>query len=139
MTPSLASKVGLRENHRAILVHAPDGMADTLAGPGVAFTKALRGAFDHIVAFVTSQAQMDKRFPSLKSHLAPGGALWVAWPKARQMETDLRLPAVIEIGYRHGLVESKTISLGATWSAIKFTHPKAGKVYRNRFGTLPTA
>ena len=52
--------------------------------------------------------------------------------------TDLVLPEVIRIGYRHGLVESKTLSVDATWSAIKFTHPVAGKVYKNSYGQLPT-
>jgi hypothetical protein len=35
------------------------------------------------------------------------------------------------------LVESKTISVNDTWSAIKFTHPKKGKVYKNSYGKLP--
>jgi hypothetical protein len=48
------------------------------------------------------------------------------------------LPEVIGIGYRHGLVESKTLSVDATWSAIKFTHPIKGKVYKNSYGQLPT-
>ena len=64
--------------------------------------------------------------------------LWVSWPKNRQLGTDLSLPEVIRIGYRHGLVESKTLSVNATWSAIKFTHPVAGKVYNNAFGQLPS-
>ena len=42
------------------------------------------------------------------------------------------------MGYRHGLVESKTLSVDATWSAIKFTYPVAGKVYSNRYGQLPS-
>ena len=56
---------------------------------------------------------------------------------------DLGLPKVIEIGYEHGLVESTALRVDDTWSAIKFTHPKKGKVYRNTYGTLardePTA
>jgi hypothetical protein len=63
--------------------------------------------------------------------------LWVSWPKSKKLETDLAQPKVIEIGYNHGLVESKTLSVDATWSAIKFTHPKKSKAYNNSNGQLP--
>jgi hypothetical protein len=62
--------------------------------------------------------------------------LWVSWPKGRAGGTDLTLRDVIAIGYRHGLVESKTISITAIWSAIKFTYPKPGKQYNNSYGRL---
>ena len=52
------------------------------------------------------------------------------------LESALR---AIEIGYRHGLVESTCLRIDETWSGLKFTHPKRGKVYNNRFGTLPNA
>ncbi|HIX00988.1 MAG TPA: hypothetical protein H9871_12695 [Candidatus Nesterenkonia stercoripullorum] len=51
--------------------------------------------------------------------------------RAEDMEAHFR------IGYRHGLVESKTLAVDATWSAIKFTHPRPGQHYNNSFGTLP--
>ena len=53
------------------------------------------------------------------------------------METDLTLPEIIRIGYDHGLVESTTLRIDDTWSGMKFTHPKSGKVYRNSYGRLP--
>ena len=63
--------------------------------------------------------------------------LWVSWPKGKQLGTDLALPHVIRIGYSHGLVESSCLSVDATWSALKFTHPKKGKTYNNSYGKLP--
>lgn len=50
-----------------------------------------------------------------------------------------RVGNATRIGYSHGLVESTTLSIDATWSAIKFTHPKPGKTYRNSYGQLPTS
>ncbi len=61
----------------------------------------------------------------------------MSWPKGRKLGTDLTLPHVIRIGYSHGLVESTTLSVDGTWSAMKFTHPKRGKDYKNSFGHLP--
>jgi hypothetical protein len=63
--------------------------------------------------------------------------LWISWPKNRQLGTDLTLPTVIQIGYGHGLVESKCLSVNSTWSALKFTHPREGKAYNNSYGRLP--
>ena len=60
----------------------------------------------------------------------------MSWPKNGKLETDLKLTTVIRLGYDHVLVESKTISIDGTWSAIKFTHPKHGKVYANSYGQL---
>ena len=62
--------------------------------------------------------------------------LWVSWPKNGQLETDLSLPKIINIVYGFGLVESTALSINNTWSALKFTHPKKGKVYNNSHGTL---
>ncbi len=76
---------------------------------------------------------------SLKPHLKPWGTLWLSWPKGKRLGSDLGLPKVIEIGYNHGLVESTCLRVDDTWAALKFTHPKKGKVYHNRYGTLPDA
>ena len=98
----------------------------------------LSGLFDYIHIFVTDQKKLDTSFPKMKRHLRESGMLWVSWPKGGALETDLNLKKVIAIGYSHNLVESKTISVDATWSAIKFTFPKAGKQYQNSYGQLGT-
>jgi hypothetical protein len=136
MAKPLASKLGLLKSKRAILIDAPGEISRELAA-GASFFGSLTGSFDFIHAFFRSQAKLEARFRVLKSHLAPGGALWISWPKGRQLESDLSLPGIIEMGYRHGLVESKTIGVDSTWSAIKFTFPKKGKVYKNSYGRLP--
>jgi hypothetical protein len=57
--------------------------------------------------------------------------------RGKAMGTDLTLREVIRIGYDHGLVESTTLKIDDNWSAIKFTHHKRGKEYRNSYGKLP--
>jgi hypothetical protein len=44
---------------------------------------------------------------------------------------------VIAIGYSAGLVESTCLRVDEVWAGLRFTRPKAGKVYANSFGTLP--
>ena len=79
---------------------------------------------------------MDDLFAKLKTNLKPTGMLWLSWPKGKKLGTDLTLPVIIKIGYGHGLVESTCLSVDATWSGLKFTHPKKDKVYQNSYGQL---
>jgi hypothetical protein len=136
MIKTVSAKMGIRNDMRAIFINAPEAAVDDIHPPTLQISNRLVGAFDYIHLFATREANVHKKFPLLKSHLKPTGMLWISWPKAGQQNTDLTLHGVIKIGYDHGLVESKTLSVNSTWSAIKFTHPKKGKVYKNKFGKL---
>jgi hypothetical protein len=136
MTGSVLKKMGIKDEARAYLVNAPTEAMEVIDLSRLDLATRLTGTFDYIHLFTKSQKEFDDRFPRLKSHLKPTGMLWVSWPKNRKLGTDLTLTKVIELGYNHGLVESKTISIDETWSAIKFTHPRQGKVYKNSYGKL---
>lgn len=130
-------KMGLKGGYRAYLLNAPASAIEAMDMPELEVIEQLRGFFDYIHLFVRTQTELDNEFPKLRDHLRPSGKIWVSWPKAKQLGTDLTLPTVIRIGYDHGMVESTTLSIDSVWSAIKFTHPKQGKTYSNSYGTLP--
>lgn len=134
---TVAEKMGIKPHMRALLRHAPDGIEDDLKLPDLTRDSKLSGAFDYLHLFVIKADELDDSFPEMKNHVALGGMLYVSWPKSRQLDTDLTLKKVIGIGYSHGMVESTTLSVNSVWSAIKFTHPKPGKTYRNSYGKLP--
>src|SRR5688572_12077275 len=138
MTTTVSDKMGIKEGGRAIFVDAGETALEAIDPPSLDVASELAGEFDYIHLFARTRAELDDAFPKLKAHLEPRGMLWVSWPKNKKLGTDLALPKVIEIGYTHGLVESKTLSVDATWSAMKFTHPKKGKVYNNSYGQLPS-
>jgi hypothetical protein len=133
----VSQKMGIKEGMRAFFVNAPLSALDAINLPTLNIASQLRGQFDYIHVFTITQAEMDDLFPKLKRHLKPTGMLWISWPKNKKLNTDLVLPKVINIGYSHGLVESICLSVDATWSGLKFTHPKKGKEYHNSFGQLP--
>lgn len=137
VTRTVAAKMGLKAGARAFLWHAPRSAVEAIAAPELTVAPRLAGRFDYLHLFALSQEQLNENFPLLKEHLKPGGILWVSWPKRRQLGTDLTLREVIRIGYSHGLVESTTLSVDETWSAMKFTFPVEGRIYRNSYGTLP--
>jgi hypothetical protein len=136
MTTPLLKKIGVKQGMRSILIAAPPEAIEAIGLPGDDVAHKLAGSFNYIHFFVTGQEELDATFRKLKSHLRADGMLWVSWPKGGALGTDLTLRKVIEIGYNHGLVESKTISVNPTWSAIKFTFPKEGKQYNNSYGQL---
>lgn len=136
MVKSVSAKMGIKPGGRALLINAPAEAVQAIELPALDIKPTSEGTFDYIHLFVTNQDGMHEHFAMLKHHLKPTGMLWVSWPKAGQQGTDLTLTKVIEIGYAYGLVESKTLSVDATWSALKFTHPRPGKVYSNSYGTL---
>lgn len=135
-TRRVAKKLGIKEGTRAFFVNAPVEAVEAIDPPPLELAEALDGDFDYIHLFVKTQEAFNDIFPRLKAHLKPKGMLWVSWPKGGKLNTDLSLPIVIGLGYNHGLVESKSISINAIWSALKFTHPKEGKVYNNSYGQL---
>lgn len=137
VTKTVAQKMRLREGARAMFVNAPPTALTAIQPPRLEVATELDGDFDYLHLFATTKAALAVEFARLRPHLAATGALWVSWPKARKLGTDLTLPTVIRIGYDHALVESVCLSIDDVWSALKFTHPKPGKVYRNSYGRLP--
>lgn len=137
MPTRISEKLGIGAGAHVLLIDAPLEAIDAIEQPPVTIaTAASDQVFDHILFFVKSEAAMDQRFPHLTQSLAAGGKLWVVWPKGGRLGTDLTIPKVIHVGYRHGLVESTNLRVDDTWTALKFTRPKPGKVYHNRFGKL---
>ena len=136
MTVPLPKKLGVKEGMRAIIIDAPPEVNDALAASGLAVAATLTGHFDYIHLFTKSQSELEGAFARLAGHLNHSGTLWISWPKNRRLGADLTMKEVIKIGYDHGLVESKCVSVDATWSAIKFTAPIEGKVYNNSYGQL---
>ncbi len=136
MSRAVSHKMGIKEGMLAFFLNAPENALGAIRLPRLDVGSALQGKFDYLHFFTKTQAEMDDLFPKLKRHLKPTGMLWLSWPKGKKLGTDLGLPAVIRIGYSHGLVESTCLSVDATWSGLKFTHPKKDKTYHNSHGQL---
>jgi hypothetical protein len=133
---TVAQKMGIAENSRTYFKNAPEDVIKCLNLPQIQSITRLAGEFDYIHLFVKTQSDQKSMFPRLKKHLKLAGMFWISWPKDGQLDTDLSLSKVIAIGYEFGLVESTCLSVNTTWSALKFTHPKKGKIYNNSHAKL---
>jgi hypothetical protein len=136
MTRTVSQKMGVKENSKAYFVNADEEAIENLDLPNLNISKKLDNEFDYIHLFVKTQSEILEHFPKLKQNLMTNGMLWVSWPKGGKLGTDLNIKIVIKLGYEFGLVESTCLSVNNTWSGLKFTHPKKGKIYKNSYGKL---
>ena len=137
MARTVAQKMGIKENSRTIFVNPDIEAIKNIELPElIILNKYDNEQFDYMHLFVKKQTEFIEQFPKLKFYLKPHGMMWVSWPKGRKSGTDLNIKKVIELGYDFGLVESTCLSVSDIWSALKFTHPKQGKVYNNSYGKL---
>jgi len=128
----LAAKLGIKPGMRIVLLGAPDAL-DALLAPlpdGVTLSHSLAGVASALFLhyFTTQQAQLQADFAALKAALAPGGMLWISWPKrASKVATDLDENVIRAAGLAHGLVDVKVAAVDETWSALKFVYRVADR------------
>ena len=123
----LVKKLGIKPGSRLLLVNEPDGFHDLLVGlpEDVETDLADADPADVIVSFSTVAAEVKRQVPRLKKRLAPGGGLWVAWPKkASGVETDVTFEVVQPAGLATGLVDNKVCAIDATRTGLRFVYRK---------------
>jgi len=125
----LAVKLGVRPGVPLAVCHPPADFAATLGGAAgmvVPVTPGGQGAAPVVLVFSRAAAALAADFPPTAAALAPGGALWVAWPKkAARVATDLTEDVVRAIGLANGLVDVKVCAIDAVWSGLKFMRRRA--------------
>jgi hypothetical protein len=78
-----------------------------------------------VVLFCGSSSELTERFDDAKAAIAPGGTLWICWPKkASGVETDLGQVEVRRHGMDRGLVDFKVAAIDQTWSGLRFARKK---------------
>ena len=121
---SIIEKLGAKAGTRSFFVNAPTEAMAVIDISQLKVGSSLKDQFDYIHLFCRTQDELEIKFPKVMKHLSREGMLWVSWPKAGHLATDLSMTVVMQIGSDHGMVESKTVSVTDDWSAIKFTFPK---------------
>src|SRR5262245_44414457 len=120
-TRTLAEKLGIKPAMRACLLGAPQGYREAL-GAALARLELIASPetaadLDFVHVFATARVELAALFPSVKAALAPGGSLWVSWPKkAAKVPTDLDENAVRKLGMAAGLVDVKVAAIDPVWS-----------------------
>lgn len=118
----LPRKLGIKPEHRVLLVDPPDGFELTPLPPGVVVHRRASGdPYDVILAFCADLAVLARRFDGLRARLDTAGGLWIAWPKRSSgVPSDLTDDVVREFGLATGLVDNKVCAVDETWSGQRF-------------------
>ncbi|MBS0504820.1 MAG: DUF3052 family protein [Proteobacteria bacterium] len=118
----LAKKLSLKDGMRVWRLAMPEDVAGEIAKSGLALCllKAPSAPLDCAHLFVTERAELARRLAALKPSLAPGGFVWVSWPKkASKVPTDMTEDVIRAICLPMGLVDVKVCAVDAVWSGLK--------------------
>jgi hypothetical protein len=96
------------------VVLAPDEHRVLLEGAGAVKDAAL------VLVYAASQADVMARVPKLTKTLGPDTRLWVAYPKAKKLGTDVNRDILAGLLREHGFEPARMISIDGTWSAMWF-------------------
>jgi hypothetical protein len=119
----LWKKLGYRSGISAFVDSAPGGYASLLALPAdvkLAWLPGPRKGMEFVHVFVTSASELRRKLKSHRSAIAPGGAIWVSWPKKSSgVSTNVTEDVVRELAHPIGLVDVKVCAVDGVWSGLK--------------------
>lgn len=108
----LDAKLQLKPGQTIAIVDAPDTLE--LAAPQAAADVA-----DAVIIFTTTQAQLQNRLVDLSAAATTGKLTWLAYPKAKQLGTDLNRDIIRATANDNGLDPVRQIAIDDTWSALR--------------------
>lgn len=119
----LARKLLMRESHRVLILHPPNGF-QSLLDPlpvGARIVSEPAGSADVVVLFVRNRADLQRDATRAVAMTRREGALWLAFPKGTsKVKSDLSRDdgwdALTVLGY----VGVSIVSIDETWSAFRF-------------------
>jgi hypothetical protein len=118
----LWKKLGIKPGLTVLTLGAPGEYRSWLDDPpaGVRLTSRGAGPFELIHFFTAKRSELEGQLAALEAKLAPGGALWVSWPKqASKVETDITEDTIRQVVLPRGLVDVKVCAVSAVWSGLK--------------------
>jgi hypothetical protein len=107
---------GLLKDYREIVGDLPTG---------VVVASRLNAPLDLVHLFATGIAGLQEKLPICRDAIAPGGMIWVSWPKkASRVATDISETVIRHAALPLGLVDTKVCAIDEVWSGLKFVIPK---------------
>ena len=106
----LAKKLGIKDNFRVALSHAPQEVETELRDAlGKCRVQRIGGSgdegFDFIFLFAKSRAALELELMPAAQALAPAGMLWISWPKKSSgIATDITEGVIRQIGLAAGQI-----------------------------------
>lgn len=124
----LARKLSFNDGMRLWTEAMPDNVWREISAEGLALDRrpAPEPEIDAAHIFVTERAALDARLKHLLPLLAPGGFIWVSWPKkAAKVSTDISEDTIRDVCLPMGLVDVKVCAVDGVWSGLKLMRRRA--------------
>ena len=108
----LDSKLQIKSGQTLALVNSPDQV-------DVAAPQAAPDAANAILVFAKNRAELVQRIDLLREAAQRRAMTWLAYPKARQLETDLNRDIIRDLALDRGLDPVRQVSIDDIWSALR--------------------
>ncbi len=109
----LDKKLNLKVGQSIALIHAPYEI-------DVAAPRAAPDSAGAVLLFVTNRAELDQHVHLLVGAAKRGAMVWLAYPKAKQLGTDLNRDIIHNHMPSVGLDAVRQVAIDDTWSALRF-------------------
>lgn len=119
MTATLR-KLRYKPGMRVAVMGAPAGFEAELAGAkDIDRVRTLSKDLDLVQAFFTRRSHLSRALSRLERSLAPKGILWIGYPKAKALGTDLNRDLVRGMAAKAGLEAVAIVAIDGVWSALR--------------------
>ncbi len=120
MISATLKKLRYKPGARVCVVGAPAAFeAQLAAAKDVARLERLGKDLDLVQAFFTRRAHLERDASRLKAAIGDRGLLWVCYPKAKALGTDLSREVVRETVAAAGLEAVAIVAVDEVWSALR--------------------
>lgn len=127
----LARKLSLKDGMRVWRDGMPDAVADEIGREGLALDllPVPEAPIDAAHIFVTRRSDLEAKLARLRPLLAPGGFIWVSWPKkASGVATDITEDRIRDsVLPSTDLVDVKVCAVDPVWSGLKLMVRRKGR------------
>jgi hypothetical protein len=107
----------LAKGAKIALVGAPTDQRDLFDSAEIA--RVAKGA-GLVLLYAANRAALEKQLASAVKALGPDARLWVAYPKAGKLDTDLNRDTLWPLLEKKGFEGVRLVALDDTWSAMMF-------------------
>jgi Protein of unknown function (DUF3052) len=123
---SLEKKLGIKENFKVRLIHAPTNYFDLFTEwpKHVEISDDPRVKKNFIHLFAREFSFYFTWLPLLKEEIEQNGMIWVSWPKkTSKILSDVSEDLIRNYALETGMVDVKVCSVSEEWSALKLVIP----------------
>jgi hypothetical protein len=111
----LLAKLLLKPGVKLAVVNAPKGQAAPSGAEVVA-----RGVAEAVLLYARNQAELSSSWDKALARRGGEGRLWVCYPKAGKLETDLNRDSLAKLLQKRRHEPVRQVAIDDTWSALWF-------------------